>query len=106
MKKLFLLAAIAVALATSAALPTSAQAGWCCHWHHWHHHYWHHWHQATLFAPIDYVTSWWEHPYYFWSPYSIVDHYTLPDGNVFVGDPILVHRVTEVGPYHYRPVVW
>jgi len=106
MKKIFLLAAIAVALATSAALPTSAQAGWCCHWHHWHHHYWHRWHQPTLFAPIDYVTSWWEHPYYYWSPYSVVDHYTGADGNVFVGDPILVHRVTEVGPYHYKPVVW
>jgi hypothetical protein len=103
MKKLFLLAAIAVALTTSAALPTSAQAGWCCHWHH---HYWHRWHQATLFAPIDYVTSWWEHPYYYWSPYTVVDHYTGADGNVFVGDPILVHRVTEVGPYHYKPVVW
>jgi len=104
MKKLFLLAAITVALATSAALPTSAQAGWCCHWHH-HWHHWH-WHQATQFAPIDYVTSWWEHPYYYWSPYSVVDHYTGAYGNVFVGDPILVNRVTEVGPYHYRPVVW
>jgi hypothetical protein len=102
MKKLSLLAAVVVALATTAALPTSAQAGWWHHWHHWHH--WH-WHQATLFAPIVDVTSWWEHPYYFWSPYSVVDHYgDYP--NVFVGDPILVHRVTEVGPYHYKPVVW
>jgi hypothetical protein len=42
MKKLFSLAAIAVALATSSAIPTSAQAGWCCHWHHWHHWHWHH----------------------------------------------------------------
>ena len=103
MKKLFLLAAIAVALATSSAIPTSAQAGWCCHWHHWHHWHWHH---AWVAPTIDYVTSWWEHPYYYWSPYSIVDHYTGEYGNVFVGDPILVHRVTEVGPYHYKPVVW
>jgi len=100
MKKLFLLAAIAVALATSSAIPTRAQAHWCC-WHHWHH-----WHHVAWVAPtIVYVSSWWEHPYYYWSPYSVVDHYgDWP--NVYVGDPILVHRVTEVGPFHYKPVVW
>jgi hypothetical protein len=99
MRNLYLLASLAVGLATSSAMPTTAQAGEYCHCHHWR------WHQATLFAPINYVTSWWEHPYYYWSPYSIVDHYgEYP--YVFVGDPILVHRVTEVGPYHYRPVVW
>jgi hypothetical protein len=100
MKKLFLLAAIAVALATSSALPTSAQAHWC------HCHYWHHWHHAWVAPTIDYVTSWWEHPYYYWSPYSIVDHYQYSDYSVFVGDPILVHRAVEIGPYHYKPVVW
>jgi hypothetical protein len=99
MRNLYLLASLAVGLATSAAMPTSAQAGECCRCHHWC------WHQPTLFAPINYVTSWWEHPYYYWSPYSVVDHYgEYP--YVFVGDPILVHRAVEVGPYHYRPVVW
>jgi len=104
MKKLLLLAATVVALATSSALPTSAQAGWCCHWHHWH--YWHHCcHHGWVAPTIEYVTSWWEHPYYYWSPYSIVDHYgDYP--YVYVGDPILVHRAVEVGPYHYKPVVW
>jgi len=98
MKKLFLLAAIAIGLAMSAAIPTTAQA----HWRHWHH--WHHFH-GWVAPTIDYVTSWWEHPYYYWSPYTVVDHYG-DWSNVFVGDPILVHRVEEVGPYHYKPVVW
>jgi hypothetical protein len=104
MRKVLMLAAMSLAAAVS-LLPTSAQA-WCCHWHHVH--YWHHCcaRQATLFAPIDYVTSWWEHPYYYWSPYTVVDHYTGAYGNVFIGDPILVHRETEVGPFHYKPVVW
>jgi hypothetical protein len=98
MKKLFLLAAVAVALATSSAMPTSAQA----HWRYWHHYYGYH---AWVAPTIDYVTAWWEHPYYYWSPYSVVDHYgDYP--YVFVGDPILVHRAVEVGPFHYKPVVW
>jgi hypothetical protein len=89
MKKGTLLAAIGIALAMSFAVPSSAQAHWC-HCHHWHH--WHHWwHPAWVAPTIDYVTSWWENPYYYYSPYSIVDH-------------VLVHRVTEVGPIHY-PVV-
>ena len=99
MRNLYLLASLAVGLATSAATPTSAQAGECCHCHHscWHH--------AWVAPTIDYVTAWWEHPYYYWSPYSVVDHYGVYP-YVFVGDPILVHREVEVGPYHYRPVVW
>jgi hypothetical protein len=99
LRNLYLLASLALGLATSSALPTSAQAGECCHCHHWCGHH------AWVGPTINYVSAWWEHPYYYWSPYSIVDHYgEYP--NVFVGDPILVHRVTEVGPYHYHPVVW
>jgi hypothetical protein len=81
-----ILAAFGVALAFSCALPSTAQAHW---W--WHHHYWHHWYHHWVAPTIVDVSYWWEVPYYYYSPYSIVDH-------------VLVNHSTEVGPIHY-PIV-
>jgi hypothetical protein len=101
MKKRLSLTAIGLGLATLAGAPSTAQAHChCWHWHHWSHvHY--HW-----VAPvIDYVTVWYDNPHYYWSPYTVVDHYaTDAYPYTFVGDPILVHRVTEIGPTHVVPV--
>jgi hypothetical protein len=84
----------ALALVAGSLLATSASAGWWRH-HHWGHHHWdyrhvHFWPAPTV-APAAYV--WWDHPYYYYSPYS-------------VRRGVLVHEGLSIGPVPRGGVVY
>ena len=93
------LAATAGLAFTLTILASSGAKADCCHYH-WHHHWWHHYWAAPV---ITYVSAFWEHPYYYWSPYSVVSH-TFEPPNEGWTQHVLVHRTEEIGPIFYTPV--
>jgi hypothetical protein len=98
MRKGFLLALIGAALAAT-AFSSSAEAHW---WHH-HYHHWY-WHHAAWTAPTIYdVSFWWEHPYYYSSPYTVVTTYSTDWPHVLLGH-VLTNHGTEIGPKYYPTV--
>jgi len=75
-----LLAATVMAVVAASATPSAAK--------HWHHH--HHWPIITYVSP---VALWWNYPYYFYTPRTIVAG-------------VLTHHATEVGPIPVWPRPW
>ena len=74
----------ALALVAGSVVASSAFAG--C----WRHHYVHFWPAPTL-APAAYV--WWDHPYYYYTPYSI-------------RKGVLVHEGLSIGPIERAGIVY
>ncbi len=85
MKKLAFLALASLALIATSAKPSEAH--WWPYCGCWHHH----WHPApVVFRDYGPGYVWWDVPYYFYSPYRVVDH-------------VLVHESIEIGPTNVWP---